>query len=97
VLRADVAGAAGEALATGSVVSSAFWFVSCSAISLSLCEVGVDLALALDGQRAGDLALGASEAGGVVKLAGSVLKAQPEQIAPSGAKVLVQLAVCQVT
>jgi hypothetical protein len=58
---------------------------------LLLGGLGIDFALVGDGQRPGDLALGALETGSVVKLAGGVLKAQTEQVAPSGADVLAQL------
>jgi hypothetical protein len=58
---------------------------------LLLGSLGIDLALVRDGQGPRDLALGALETGGVVQLAGGVLKAQTEQLASSGPDLLAQL------
>jgi hypothetical protein len=57
----------------------------------------MDFALLGDGQRTGDLALGAPEACGVIQLASGVLKAQTEQLAASGTDVLGQLTFGHVT
>ena len=45
-------------------------------------HVRVDAALARDGQGAREVALGVAQAGGVLQLAGGVLEAQPEELAP---------------
>src|SRR2546423_1594579 len=69
----------------------------CSPELGSLAGVGCALpvaALALAGAgpaRRRDLAVGPGETGGVVQLAGGVLKTQTEQLAPSGIDVLDQL------
>jgi hypothetical protein len=62
-----------------------------SAIVLLPGSLGIDFALVRDRQCPRDLALGALETGGVVKLAGGVLEAQSEQLTASGADVLGQL------
>ena len=61
-----------------------------------LLGVGVGVTLTLDGERTGHLALGATEAGGVVELAGGVLEAKPEQLPTRGGDVLDQLAVAEI-
>ena len=57
----------------------------------------VDAALARDGQGASEVALGGAQAGGVLQLAGGVLEAQAEQVAPRGRDVLAQPVVVEVS
>src|SRR5207249_936376 len=84
--RSTSAPAGSVAAVSSSVVSG----VSSSAMSQG---VGVDAALAGDGQGAGQAALGAAQARRVLELAGRVLKAQAERVAALRADVLDELVV----
>src|SRR5690242_20683520 len=74
-----------------------------SAIALDLRDVAgrlrphvrVDAALGRHGERPGEVALGGPEARGVLQLAGGVLHAQAEDVAPSRRDVLAQRVVVQ--
>jgi hypothetical protein len=58
--------------------------------------LGVDLTLSGDRQNPRDVALGLTEAGGVVQLAGGVLEAQPEQLTACRGDLLGQLHLAEV-
>src|SRR5947209_4357599 len=89
---AGVSSAAGASSAAGSSVVSSV-VSSSSAMSQG---VGVDAAVAGDGQGAGQPALGGAEPGRVLELAGRVLEAQAEGVAPLRADVVDELLVGEV-
>src|SRR5204863_4827166 len=90
---ASVASAASGASPAAASSTSSFRFSGVSS-AIALCLV--DAALARDGQRPREVALGVAQAGGVLELAGAVLQAQAEQLAPLGRDVLAQAAIVEV-